>query len=160
MYRIEHVDIGPANYSYAWVALVKEHCTAIALRVFIPMPQGGSRKGRSCGAWFSELAKKELASESTLMSRPPRKLVQQRPELVNRYIRIAVHRWMMHKAQALARRLSRPRLQWSERRRKAALASALETLAVEAARARRLGFEANSVVLNLGLFFLIAERDI
>jgi hypothetical protein len=42
------------------VALVKEHCTAMALRVFIPMPQGGSRKGGTFGAWFSELAKKEL----------------------------------------------------------------------------------------------------
>lgn len=73
---------------------------------------------------------------------------------------MAVHRWMMHKAQELARRISRPRLQWSERSRKTALVSALETLAVEAARARRLGFEANTVVLNLGLFFLIAERDI
>jgi hypothetical protein len=32
----------------------------MALRVFIPMPQGGSRKGGTFGAWFSELAKKEL----------------------------------------------------------------------------------------------------
>jgi hypothetical protein len=38
--------------------------------------------------------------------------------------------------------------------------SALETLAFEAVRARRLGFEANTAILNLGLFFLIAERDI
>lgn len=94
------------------------------------------------------------------MSRPPRKLLQQRQELVNRYIRLAVHRWIMRKAQALARRLSRPRLQWSERKRRLALASALETLAFETARARRLGFEANTVIMNLGLFFLIAERDI
>ena len=62
MYRYEHVVIGPANYAYAWVALVKEHCTAMALRDFIPMPQGGSRKGETFGAWFSELAKKELDS--------------------------------------------------------------------------------------------------
>ena len=32
----------------------------MALRVFIPMPQGGSRKGGTFGAWFSELAKKEF----------------------------------------------------------------------------------------------------
>ncbi len=94
------------------------------------------------------------------MLRSPRKLFHQRQDLVNRYIRIAVHRWMMRKAQALARRLSRPRLRWSERKRKAALVSALETLAVEAAKARRLGFEASTVVLNIGLFFLIAERDV
>jgi hypothetical protein len=66
MYRDENVVIGPANYSYAWVALVKEHCTAMALRVFIPMPQGGSRKGGACGVWFSELAKKELAVDLAL----------------------------------------------------------------------------------------------
>jgi len=36
----------------------------------------------------------------------------------------------------------------------------LATLAHETARARRLGFNTNYVVLNLGLFFLIAERDI
>ena len=67
---------------------------------------------------------------------------------------------MMRKSRAIARRLSRPRLQWSERKRRLALVSALETVAREAARARRLGFEANAVILNLGLFFLIAERDI
>ncbi len=66
---------------------------------------------------------------------------------------------MLCKAQTFARRLSRPRLQWSERKRKDALASALETLALEAARARRLGFEANTTIQNLGLIFLIAERD-
>jgi len=33
-------------------------------------------------------------------------------------------------------------------------------MAFETARAKRLGFEANFIVLNLGLFFLIAERDI
>ncbi len=94
------------------------------------------------------------------MAHPPRILLQERKELVNRYVRMAVRSWMLRKAQALARRLSRPRLQWSEKRRKEALVSALETLALEAARARRLGFEANTVILNLGLFFLIAERDI
>lgn len=94
------------------------------------------------------------------MSLPPRKLLHQRKELVNRYVRLVVYRWMTRKAFALARRLIRPRLQWSERKRKIALVSALETLAAEAARARRLGFESSAVVLNLGLFFLLAERDI
>jgi hypothetical protein len=94
------------------------------------------------------------------MPRPIRKLLKQPQALINRYIRLTMHRWMMRKAHALARCLSRPRLQWSERGRRAALVSAHETLAFEAAKARRLGFEANTVVLNLGLFFLIAERDI
>lgn len=94
------------------------------------------------------------------MARQPRKLLQQHKKLVERYVRLAVRRLMLRKAESLARRLTRPRLQWSERKRKDALASALETLALEAARARRLGFEANATILNLGLFFLIAERDI
>jgi hypothetical protein len=85
------------------------------------------------------------------MTSSSRKLLQQR---------LNVRRWMMPKMQALARRITRPKLQWSERKRRLALVSALEILAVETARARRLGFEANTVVLNLGLFFLIAERDI
>jgi hypothetical protein len=58
----------PQNYSYAWVALVKEHCTAMTLRVFIPMPQGGSRKGGTFGAWFSELAKKEFGGPDDALS--------------------------------------------------------------------------------------------
>lgn len=94
------------------------------------------------------------------MASERRKLLSQRPELVERYIR----RWMYRKAISLgrrfARRVSRPRLQWSERKRRKALLSALHVTAVEAAKARRLGFRATETVLNLGLFFLIAERDI
>ena len=60
VYRDEHVVIGPANLVYAWVALVKEHCTAMALRESTTMPQRGSRKGGTCRAWFSEPAKKKL----------------------------------------------------------------------------------------------------
>jgi len=60
VYRDEYGVIGPANHGYAWVSLVKDYFTAMVLRVFIPMPQGGSRKGGTFGAWFSELAKKEL----------------------------------------------------------------------------------------------------
>jgi hypothetical protein len=60
VYPDEHVVIGPANYAYAWLALVKEHCTAMALRESIPMLQRGSWKGGACGVWFSEPAKKKL----------------------------------------------------------------------------------------------------
>jgi hypothetical protein len=48
----------------------------------------------------------------------------------------------------------------AEHKRRKALISTLATLAHETAKARRLGFNTNYVVLNLGLFFLIAERDI
>lgn len=94
------------------------------------------------------------------MSQPPRRLLQQPPELITRYTRLAIRRWMLPKTLALARRITRTKLQWSERARNKVLVSTLKTVAIETARARRLGFEANTVVLNLGLFFLIAERDI
>jgi hypothetical protein len=94
------------------------------------------------------------------MPRKRRRLLQQRKELVDRYVRIAVHRKVRRIAHALARRFSRPRLQWSERKRKRALVAALQTTATEAARTRRHGFEAATALLNIGLFFLIAERDI
>ena len=45
MYRDEHVVIGPANYAYAWVALVKDYFTAMVLMESIPMRQRGLRKG-------------------------------------------------------------------------------------------------------------------
>ena len=94
------------------------------------------------------------------MARQPRKLFQQSPELIERYVRLAVRKWTLPKARSLARRLSRPRLQWSERKRRKVLVSALEITALEAARVRRLDLKATTVILNLGLFFLIAERDI
>jgi len=73
---------------------------------------------------------------------------------------MAVRRKTTPIAHALARCFTRQRLRWSERKRKAALVSALRTTADEAARSRQRGFEATTTVLNLGLFFLIAERDI
>ena len=94
------------------------------------------------------------------MSRPPRRLLQQRPELVRRYVRLTMHLRTMRTARAIARRMVRFKLKWSERDRRRTLDAALQTFSFEAARSRRHGFEALTVVLNLGLFFLIAERDI
>lgn len=94
------------------------------------------------------------------MQKTQRKLLEQRKELVERYVRRAIHRRAIAIGRSLARRMSRPRLQLSERKRKKALASALQTVAEAATRARRNGFHALTTVLNLGLFFLIAERDI
>jgi hypothetical protein len=94
------------------------------------------------------------------MSKPKRKLLQQRKELIERYIRLAVYRKTIKRSHALARRVARLKFWWAEREKKRALESALETVAFEAARARKNGFEAVTNVLNLGLFFLIAERDI
>lgn len=94
------------------------------------------------------------------MSRPARKLFEQRKELIERYVRLAVRRRMGRMALALARAFSRPKLKWSDRERNKVLVGALQTLAAKSVRARRSGLDATVVVLNLGLFFLIAERDI
>jgi hypothetical protein len=94
------------------------------------------------------------------MTRPRRKLLQQCKELVERYVRMAVRRKTTPIAHALTRRFMRQKLRRSERKRQIALISALRTTADEAARSQQRGFEATTTVLNLGLFFLIAERDI
>jgi hypothetical protein len=94
------------------------------------------------------------------MPSPKRKLLAQRKELIERYIRLTAYRKANYFAQEMARRISRPRLRWSDRARNKMLVSTLHTIAVEASRARRLGFEATTSILNIGLFFLIASRDI
>lgn len=94
------------------------------------------------------------------MSTPKRRLFQERKELVQRYVRLAVYRKTKNRSKAIARRIVRLRLLWTERERKRLLDATLKTVAFETARARKNGFETVSHVMNLGLFFLIAERDI
>lgn len=89
-----------------------------------------------------------------------RRVFSERPELVQRYFRMAGRRSALRWGRAFARFQVRLRLRVTERQRKKALRLALEKIAAEAARSRRHGFRSNEVVLNLGLFFLIAERDI
>lgn len=94
------------------------------------------------------------------MTRRDHKLLQQPPRVVERYFRLRMYILAKAMTQAIARRLARPRLQWNERKRHIALVSALETMALETARSRRHNFQASTAVLNLALFFLIAERDV
>ena len=89
-----------------------------------------------------------------------KKIFEQRKALRDRYIRLAVYRCISSRRKGFARRITRPYLWLTERKRSRLTALALRMMAVEAANARRLGFTANAAVLNLGLFFLIAERDI
>jgi hypothetical protein len=51
-------------------------------------------------------------------------------------------------------------MQFNERKRKVILDSTIQSFAKQAAQAWLLNLTASSAVLNLGLFFLIAERDI
>ena len=67
----------------------------------------------------------------------------------------------MHKnAKRLSRFVMRRLLRYRERKRERALANTLTEFAKQAARSRRYGFESSAALFNLGLFFLIAERDI
>lgn len=92
--------------------------------------------------------------------RPKRRLLQQRPELVRRFVRIMMLRRSLALGRAVARRIARWRMIRSERKRGRALVGALETCAREAMRARRNGLHASETVFNLALYFLVAERDI
>jgi hypothetical protein len=93
-------------------------------------------------------------------SRPKRKLLQQKPELVRRFVRIVMLRHSLALGRAFARRISRWRMLGTERKRMRASIGAIEACAREALRARRNGLQASETVFNLALFFLIAERDI
>lgn len=89
-----------------------------------------------------------------------RKLLQQPAKLIERYVRRLIRSRILLFSAALARRLSRPSLQFKDRKRQVALASTIETIARQAAKAKHLNFQALTAILNLGLFFLIAERDV
>jgi hypothetical protein len=60
----------------------------------------------------------------------------------------------------LARIVMRRVLPIQERKRRRALRSALSTVAIETEKSAARGFDASTSVLNVALFFLIAERDI
>ena len=86
----------------------------------------------------------------------PRKLLQQDPRLIKRYVRLR----MLGNCRKLARFVMRRVLPLKEREREEVLTSALVEFAKQTAKSRRLGFESSATIFNLGLFFLIAERDI
>ncbi|OIR03276.1 hypothetical protein GALL_145480 [mine drainage metagenome] len=66
----------------------------------------------------------------------------------------------MAAAKALSRIIMRRVLPIKERKRERAIISVLPEFAKQVAKSRRHQFESSAVLLNLGLFFLIAERDI
>ncbi len=62
--------------------------------------------------------------------------------------------------QDVARFVMRRVLPIKERKRRVALRAALEEVAIQTANSRARDFEASTVILNIALFLLIAERDI
>lgn len=89
-----------------------------------------------------------------------RKLLEQDSKVVKRFTRIFIFRYLKSTSQSFVRRISRPLMQFKERKKLALLDSTIQSLAKQTAHAKRQNFTASSAVLNLGLFFLIAERDI
>jgi len=82
-------------------------------------------------------------------------------QLQNRVLMKRYWKLRMRKASgSVARFIMRRVFPFKERKRERILASTLAEYAKQTAKSRRHGFESNSVLLNLGLFFLIADRDI
>jgi hypothetical protein len=80
--------------------------------------------------------------------------------MVERYFRFKMARAGRNIGRSIARMRARRNLLRSEKIRQKALTKTLKIVATEAARAKRLGLASSWKVLNLGLFFLIAECDI
>lgn len=85
-----------------------------------------------------------------------RHLLQQSPEVINRWIR----RKIASAAPRIARFLMRRRLPLRERERREALESAFKTISAQAIKFEGKGYEACSTLFNIALFFLLAELDI
>ena len=85
-----------------------------------------------------------------------KKLLQQEPRLIERYVRLLMYRNARRASRFIMRRV----LPLKEREREKAIASTLTEYAKQTAKSRRYEFESSAVLFNLALFFLIADRDI
>lgn len=92
--------------------------------------------------------------------RTKRRLFQQPKKVVERFVRLWMRRKGASIGHAIGRRNARRSLTRSEKHRSTVLAQTLDIVAREAIRSRRLKLRSSEAVLNLGLFFLVAERDI
>jgi hypothetical protein len=93
-------------------------------------------------------------------TRMKRKLLQQRPELIQRFIGIWWMRRLRPIGHRVARFLARIRMSGRERRRYRQLLGAVKVAAKAARRARFHNLPASESIYNLALYFLIAELDI
>lgn len=82
------------------------------------------------------------------------------PEVINRYYRRKWARKLSPVAEAAARRYSRVTLTIRERKNNKVFRATLETCKREAARAKSTGNECTQALMNMGLFYLLAENDI
>ena len=81
-------------------------------------------------------------------------------KVINRYCRRKVTLKVAPFVDAAARRYSRVTLILRERKKNKALRASLETFKREAARANSNGNECIQALMNMGLFYLLAENDI
>lgn len=86
----------------------------------------------------------------------PKRLLDQEPEVIKRWVRLKTTRM----AKGLARRIARPRLAFQERRRRRSLEAAFDAVKEQAIALEGSRFRANQIFMNAALFFLLAERDI
>jgi hypothetical protein len=82
------------------------------------------------------------------------------PEVITRYYRSKYTRKFWPHVEAATRRYSRITLTLRERKKNRVLRSTLETFKREAARANSKGNECIQALMNMGLFYLLAENDI
>jgi hypothetical protein len=93
-------------------------------------------------------------------AKPRRKLLHQPKPVVERWIRRWTTRTLQPKIYALVRAHARRRLLRTEQPRQKALQEAFETTVHYATKNEGGSFPAFSVLLNIGLYLLLAERDI
>ena len=86
----------------------------------------------------------------------PRNIFDQPSEVIQRWYRIKI----LSIGRALGRRLIRPKLLFQERLRRKHLVSAFESVKHLSIKLEHSDFEASKVIANVGLYLLIAERDI
>ncbi|UVE16636.1 hypothetical protein NVV93_13625 [Pseudomonas sp. LS44] len=89
-----------------------------------------------------------------------RKLLEQPQPVINRWFAIKAIRISRPYVESTLRVYLRAKLTYQERKRSAALTSALDTTIKELKKLNASKFESLKVFFNLSLFFLIAEKDI
>jgi hypothetical protein len=96
------------------------------------------------------------ATRERCTMRERRRLLQQPPRVVRRFVQFR----MSLVAKATARAVARRRLPGMERERRQAIDQAFETVKHYALKAERWEFPAVKLLFNIGLYLMIAERDI
>lgn len=90
----------------------------------------------------------------------PRRLLQQPPPIIRRYVQRWVHRKLWPTLEAFVRAYMRWKLPRTEKLRKRELEKTFESVKYYALQSEKWDLPAASVLFNIGLHLLLAERDI